>query len=218
MRTIRAGNDWVEVASGVLAGALHERLEERERASLALSGGSTPWPVFRALAEMKLDWARVDVYQVDERVAPAGDRARNLTGLREALLDRVRATVHPMPVEDPDLESAADRYAASLPRGLDVVHLGLGADGHTASLVPGDPVLEVRDRPVAITAPYQGRRRMTLTFAALERAARIVWIVRGAGSDKATVLSRLRATDPGIPAGRVPQSRALLITDEVSSS
>ncbi len=213
MRIIVAGSDLVEVASGVLAGALHECLEQGDRVSLALSGGRTPWPVFRSLAETKLDWARVDVYQVDERVAPEGDPARNLTGLREALLDRVPVTVHPMPVNEPDLEAAAERYAASLPPVLDIVHLGLGVDGHTASLVPDDPVLET-DRTVAMTQLYEGRARMTLTFPALERAARIVWIV--AGADKAPMLTRLRAADPSIPAGRVSQARALLVTDEVS--
>ena len=210
MRIIVAGSDLVEVASGVLAGALHECLEQSDRVSLALSGGRTPWPVFRSLAETKLDWARVDVYQVDERVAPEGDPARNLTGLREALLDRVPVTVHPMPVNEPDLEAAAERYAASLPPVLDIVHLGLGVDGHTASLVPDDPVLET-DRTVATTQVYQGRARMTLTFPALERAARIVWIV--AGADKAPMLTRLSAADPSIPAGRVSQARALLVTE-----
>jgi len=213
MRIIVAGSDLVEVASGVLAGALHECLEQGDRVSLALSGGRTPWPVFRSLAETKLDWARVDVYQVDERVAPEGDPARNLTGLREALLDRVPVNVHPMPVNEPDLEAAAERYAASLPPVLDIVHLGLGVDGHTASLVPDDPVLET-DRTVAMTQLYEGRARMTLTFPALERAARIVWIV--AGADKAPMLPRLRAADPSIPAGRVSQARALLVADEVS--
>ena len=210
MRIIVAGSDLVEVASGVLAGALHECFEQGDRVSLALSGGRTPWPVFRSLAETKLDWARVDVFQVDERVAPEGDPARNLTGLREALLDRVPVTVHPMPVNEPDLEAAAERYAASLPPVLDIVHLGLGVDGHTASLVPDDPVLGT-DRTVAMTQVYQGRARMTLTFPALERAARIVWIV--AGADKAPMLTRLRAADPSIPAGRVSQARALLVTE-----
>ena len=214
MRAIAAGSDLSEAASGVLAGMLYERLQDKPRVSLALSGGRTPWPVFRSLAETVLDWRRVDVYQVDERVAPVGDSARNLTGLNETLLDRVPASVHPMPVSELDLEAAAARYAAELPAVLDIVHLGLGADGHTASLVPGDPVLDVDDRPVAITQPYQGHRRMTLTFAGLARAARIVWIV--AGADKAPVLARLRDGDAGIPAGRVPRAQAIVITDEVT--
>jgi 6-phosphogluconolactonase len=214
MEIIRAQRDLVEVASGVLRSALEGCLRRKARVALALSGGQTPWAVFRLLAKAELDWSRVDVYQVDERIAPTGDPARNLQGLRDALLDHVPAKVFPMPVEESDLESAAERYENTLPDLLDIVHLGLGDDGHTASLVPGDPVLDVSDRLVAVTRPYRGHRRMTFTFAALERADKIVWIV--AGADKAGVLSRLIAADPGIPAGRVPQSRAVLVTDGIT--
>ncbi len=212
VREIRAGSELVERAAEALAVALDARLREQPRVSLALSGGRTPWPVFRRLADAAIDWGRVDVYQVDERVAPSGDPARNLTGLREALLDHVTATVYPMPVEEPDLSVAALQYAASLPPRLSVVHLGLGDDGHTASLVPGDPVLEVADRLVAVTAPYRGHRRMTLTLPALNAAAVVVWVVSEAG--KTEMLEKLRAADPRIPAGRVAQAHALLITDE----
>jgi 6-phosphogluconolactonase/glucosamine-6-phosphate isomerase/deaminase len=146
-------------------------------------------------------------------VAPAGDPSRNLTGLVTALLDHVPAVVYPMPVEAPDLEAAAHAYLQELPEILDVVHLGLGDDGHTASLVPGDPVLDIDDRAVAITEPYRGHRRMTLTYPALERAAAIVWIV--AGTDKASMVERLLAADPTIPAGRVAQDRAILVTNSI---
>ncbi len=172
--------------------------------------------VFRSLAQTDLEWDRVDIYQVDERVAPAGDPARNLTGLTTALLDHVPTTVYPMPVEEPNLETAADRYAAELPEVLDVVHLGLGDDGHTASLVPGDPALDVTDRRVAVTNPYRGHRRMTLTLPAFERVGSILWIVGGA--DKTSMVERLLAADPTIPAGRVPQKRALLITNSLDPS
>lgn len=212
MREIRAGTHLVRTASAVLADALTTKLDHQPRVSLAVSGGRTPWPVFRELADASLDWSRVDVYQVDERVAPYGDAARNLTGLREVLLDRVSATGHPMPVDSDDLVAAAGRYAELLPRTLDVVQLGLGDDGHTASLVPGDPVLAVTEALVAITEPYRGHRRMTLTFPALERASSIVWIAGSSG--KQDMLERLRAGDPSIPAGRVPRGHALLVTDE----
>lgn len=211
MRVIEAGGDFATAAAGALEKALRDVLGERERASLALSGGSTPWPAFRQLAKTDLDWARVDVYQVDERVAPMGDPARNLTGLTEALLANVPARVHPMPVEAADVDAAARDYEAILPEALDVVHLGLGEDGHTASLVPGDPVLDIVDRRVALTGPYRGHRRMTLTYAALERARAICWIVSGAG--KASMIERLVEGDPTIPAGRVPQNGAILISD-----
>ncbi len=213
MDVVRAGSDLTEAASEVLIRSLADYLRDRRRVSVALSGGRTPWPVLRSLARADLDWNRVDIYQVDERVAPAGDPARNLTGLTTALTDHVPARIHPMPVDAPDLEAAALRYAQELPRPLNIVHLGLGDDGHTASLVPDDPVLEVDDRLAAVTGPYRGHRRMTLTFGALAEADSIVWIV--AGTDKAAMVERLLAADPSIPAGRVPQDRAVLVTDSI---
>ena len=213
MQVVRAGSDLTEVATEVLIGALSGSLDANGRASLAVSGGRTPWPILSAMSRTDLDWPHLDVYQVDERVAPAGDPSRNLTGLVTALLDHVPAVVYPMPVEAPDLEAAAHAYSQELPEILDVVHLGLGDDGHTASLVPGDPVLDVDDRAVAITEPYRGHRRMTLTYPALERAAAIVWIV--AGTDKASMVERLLAADPTIPAGRVAQDRAILVTNSI---
>ena len=215
MRVVRAGGDLSHAAAAALVRPLQAALQSKPRVSLALSGGKTPWPALELLAKADLDWNRVHIYQVDERVAPAGDPARNLVGLRSALLDHVPATVHPMPVEASNLDEAVIRYAAILPEALDLVHLGLGEDGHTASLVPGDPVLDVTDRQVAVTQPYRGHRRMTLTFPALEGARAIVWIV--SGSNKASMVERLLATDPDIPAGRVPQERAVLITDGTAS-
>jgi len=181
--------------------------------ALAISGGHSPWPMFARLAgDPEMPWESTDVFQVDERVAPDGDRDRNWTQATATLpLDRIRAT-HPMPVTADDLEAAAAAYAESVPERIDLVHLGLGPDGHTASLVPGNPVLSVDDRRVALTAgEYQGRRRMTLTYPALAAAARIVWYVVGAKA--AAALARLRAGDESIPAGRVERSRAVVITD-----
>ena len=146
-------------------------------------------------------------------MAPAGDPARNLVALLEAL---PRESLHPMPVEDPDLEEAARRYAAELPPALDLVHLGLGPDGHTASLIPGDPVLDVRDRLVAVTGEYQGHRRMTLTYPALEAAREIVWLVTG--EEKREILARLLARDPSIPAGLIANPRQLVVADAAAAA
>jgi 6-phosphogluconolactonase len=187
---------------------------------VAVSGGHTPWEMLRHLAGETIPWDAVHVVQVDERVAPAGDPDRNLTHLREALLAHAPLRpeqIHAMPVEEPDLAAAAARYAqvlrevAGSPAVLDVAHLGLGPDGHTASLVPGDPVLDVTDADVAVTGPYQGRRRMTLTYPVLDRARRILWLVTG--GNKADMLPRLRDGDRSIPAGRVRRDRALVLAD-----
>ncbi|MGB6057470.1 MAG: 6-phosphogluconolactonase [Microthrixaceae bacterium] len=201
------------------------------RSSVAFSGGSTPVAMFGVLAgfpldhrhagntsEPVLDWSRVDVFQVDERVAPDGDSARNLTSLEAALLTpRVRPdNVHPIPVEM-GADPAATSYASTLRSllgaapSIDVVHLGLGPDGHCASLVPGDPVLQVRDRDVASTLDYQGYRRVTLTYPALERAGAIVWQVTG--ESKASALAKLLAGDPSIPAGVLRAQRSMVIAD-----
>lgn len=206
----------------VIAADAREAVRARGRFVMAVSGGRTPWQMLEALAAEDVPWHAVHLFQVDERVAPAGDPDRNLTHIRESLLGRVAlppGNLHAMPVEgdEKDLPAAAARYAreleslAGVPAVLDLVHLGLGPDGHTASLVPGDPVLAVTDRAVALAGPYQGRRRMTLTFPALDRARRILWLATGA--DKALMLARLRAGDRSIPAGRVSSERALLLTD-----
>jgi 6-phosphogluconolactonase len=196
----------------------------RGRFLLAVSGGHTPWQMLRVLAEQEVPWAGVWVAQVDERVAPAGDPDRNLTHLRASLLEH--APLRPeqvlaMPVEEPDLEAAAARYARTLeglagtPPVLDLGHLGLGPDGHTASLVPGDPVLQVTSADVAVTGPYQGRRRMTLTYPVLNRARGILWLVTGGG--KAEMLKRLRDGDQAIPAGRVSRRQAVVLADAAAA-
>lgn len=213
IRILRAGPDLADVAADVIVQELKAQIASRGSASIAVSGGRTPWPVFERLSEGAIPWTAIDVFQVDERVAPLGSADRNLTGLEETLLDRVPARAHPMPVDAPDLETAARRYATELPPSLDVVHLGLGDDGHTASLVPLDPVVLIEDQLVAITDPYRGHRRMTLTRPALDGAGLIVWIV--SGPDKADMVERLIARDPLIPAGLISQERAVLVTDAI---
>ena len=189
---------------------------ERGSFSLAVSGGHAPWRMFELLGERELDWRRVTILQVDERVAPDGDADRNLTRLRDSLPAEALERLRPMPVTDPDPEAAAARYAAELPERIDLVHLGLGPDGHTASLVPGDPVLEVRDRQVAVTGEYHGRRRMTLTYPVLEAARTVLWLVTGA--DKPEALAKLRAGDKSIPAGRLRPANAILLADREAAA
>jgi 6-phosphogluconolactonase len=199
----------------VIADASADALSRRDRFSLAVSGGHAPWRMFELLGEHDLDWGRIDVFQVDERLAPDGDPDRNLVHLEASLPAAAAGAIRPMAVTDDDPEASAARYAASLPDALDLVHLGLGPDGHTASLIPGDPVLEVTDRPVATTGEYQGRRRMTLTYPALAAARRILWLVTGA--DKPEALAKLRAGDDSIPAGRVEARGAILIADAAAA-
>jgi 6-phosphogluconolactonase len=207
-------------AARVIAAEARASVAARGRFVMAVSGGKTPRQMLRALAEEDVPWSGVHVVQVDERIAPAGDPDRNFTHLRESLLDHAPVPadhVHAMPVEEADLDTAARRYERVLealggsPPVLDLAHLGLGADGHTASLVPDDPVMNVADRDVALTGVYMGRRRMTLTYPMLNRARRILWLVTGA--DKRAMLPRLRAADASIPAGRVRQEGALLLAD-----
>jgi 6-phosphogluconolactonase len=207
-------------AAAVIAQEAWLAVAERGRFVMAVSGGHTPWLMLRALAAEQLPWDRVHVVQVDERVAPAGHPERNLTRLRESLFEiaplRPRQ-IHAMPVDALDLEASPGRYVVALhrvagsPPVLDLVHLGLGSDGHTASLAPGDPVLDIVDRDVALTGVYQGRRRMTLTYPILNRARLILWVVTG--PEKVEVLHRLRDGDRSIPAGRVSRENALVLAD-----
>jgi 6-phosphogluconolactonase len=208
-------------AASVIAAEARDCVAARGRFIMAVSGGHTPGQMLRALVGEEVPWESVHVVQVDERIAPAGDPDRNLTHLRACLLTRVPLRpeqIYAMPVESPDLVAGAVHYARTLreiagtPPVLDLVHLGIGPDGHTASLVPGDPILNVADADVALTGVYQGRRRMTLTFPMLDRSRRILWVVTGA--EKAGPLERLRNGDSSIPAGRVRQDHACVLADK----
>jgi 6-phosphogluconolactonase len=212
-------------AAVIIAADARAAVPARGRFIMAVSGGRTPWLMLRALADEQLPWENVHVVQVDERAAPAADPDRNLTHLRESLLDHAPLRpdhIHAMPVETADLDRAAGQYALALqevagsPPVLDLVHLGLGPDGHTASLVPGDPVLDVTDADVAVTRPYQGRRRMTLTFPIINRSRLILWLVTG--GEKAQALARLRDRDPSIPGSRVRADRALVLADRAAAA
>lgn len=211
-------------AAAIIAREARMAVASRRRFVMAVSGGHTPWLMLRALADQAMPWDAVHVVQVDERVAPAGHPDRNLTHLRESLLEHspLRADqIYAMPVEAPDLKVAAAEYAATLrnlggsPPVLDLIHLGLGPDGHTASLVPGDPVLNLTDPDVAVTGVYQGRQRMTLTYPLINRSRFILWLVTGDG--KAPMLERLMRGDESIPAGRVQQGNALVLADRAAT-
>jgi 6-phosphogluconolactonase len=211
-------------AAAVIAAAARAAVTSRGRFIMAVSGGHTPWRMLRALASDELPWQQVHIVQVDERVAPAADPDRNLAHLRASLLDHAPLPpdhIHAMPVEAADLDRAAEQYTLTLrdvagsPPVLDLVHLGLGPDGHTASLVPGDPVLDITDADVAATGPYHGRRRMTLTFPIINRSRLVLWLVTG--SEKAATLVRLRDGDRSIPASRVRQDRSLVLADRAAA-
>jgi 6-phosphogluconolactonase len=209
--------------AAIIAAQARAAVAARGRFVLAVSGGHTPWLMLRVLAGEDVPWNDVHVAQVDERVAPAGHPDRNLTHLRESLLEHaplLSEQIYAMPVEAIDLEAAVSRYAQTLrgiagsPAIFDLVHLGLGPDGHTASLVPGDPVLDVTGADVALTGVYQARRRMTLTYPMINRSRRILWLITG--KDKVEMLTRLRDGDRSIPAGRVAQDTALVIADRAA--
>ena len=210
-------------AAAIIAEDARAAVAARGRFIMAVSGGHTPWIMLRALANEDVPWAGVHVFQVDERVAPDGDPDRNLTHLHESLLEHApisREQIHAMPVEMPDIEVAAKQYVrtlngiAGVPAVLDLAHLGLGPDGHTASLVPGDPVLNVTDSDVGVTGVYMGHRRMTLTYPILNRSRKILWLVTG--SEKIAMLPRLRLGDPAIPAGRVSREQAVVLADRAA--
>ncbi len=211
-------------AAQFIAAQASAAMVARGRFKFAVSGGHTPWAMLRELSTLDVDWTNVFLFQVDERVAPPGDDSRNLTHIRASLVDRVplpAANVFPMPVERNDLAAAAAQYAQTLataigtPPVLDLVHLGLGPDGHTASLVPGDPVLQEDFADVGLTQPYQGHRRMTLTYPMINRARCVMFVVTG--EDKVAALAALRGADRNIPAAHVTGQRLLVIADAAAA-
>jgi 6-phosphogluconolactonase len=212
-------------AAATMAADARAAVAVRGRFIMAVSGGKTPWIMLRALAGEQVPWKEVHVFQVDERIAPAGDPDRNLTHLHASLLEHAALPpqqIYAMPVELADLEAAAQQYARTLeqvagsPPVLDLAHLGMGPDGHTASLVPGDPVLKVTEADVGLTGVYMGRRRMTLTYPVLNRSRRILWLLTG--SDKVAMLPRLLEGDTTIPAGRINRDQAVVLADRATAA
>ncbi|MBV6417800.1 MAG: 6-phosphogluconolactonase [Steroidobacteraceae bacterium] len=207
-------------AAEFIAARLSEAIRTRGRASLAVSGGRTPWSMFARLAQQDVAWARVHLFQVDERIVAADSDERNWKQwLATPLAQRIPAAAqHPMPVEQGD---PARRYEETLrefcgdPPALDVVHLGIGDDGHTASLFVGDRLIAETTHDVGISAPRFGLRRLTLTLPMLARARCIVWLVLGAARRGA--VRQLHAEDRGIAASLVARDQATVFTDPAAA-
>jgi 6-phosphogluconolactonase len=204
-------------AAELIAMAGQRAVADHGSFAFAMSGGRSPWAMLAILGDLEeMPWAETELFQVDERIASPGSEDRNLTHMVLGLSMEHQSALRPMPVTNRDLDAAAHEYDTSLPDRLDLVHLGLGPDGHTASLVPGDPVLEVDDRRVAVTTnEYQGHRRMTLTYKALAEAREILWLVTG--EEKREPLRQLLAADPSIPAGRVRNDSMSIVADAAAS-
>ncbi len=213
LRTFLDDESLADAAASFVAERARRAVNAKGSFTFAASGGRTPWAMFERLGAHEMPWEEVVLYQVDERVVALGDAERNLSNL-ESSLGAARPTIVAMPVDDVDLDAAAERYASLLPERFDLVHLGLGPDGHTASLVPGDPVLDVHQRLVAVTEPYDGHRRMTLTYPALARANQLLWLITRA-EDRAP-LSQLLGGDTSIPAGRVEAPHSLIMASRVA--
>jgi len=204
-------------AAELIAAAGQRAVADHGSFSFAMSGGRSPWAMLAILGDLEeMPWAETELFQVDERIASPGSEDRNLTHMVLGLSMDHQSALRPMPVTNHDLDAAAHEYDTSLPERIDLVHLGLGPDGHTASLVPGDPVLEVDDKRVSVTTnEYQGHRRMTLTYPTLAEAREILWLVTG--EEKLDPLQKLLAADPSIPAGRVRNGSMSIVADSAAS-
>ncbi len=212
-------------AAAMLAARIAAAVKARGVCSVALSGGQTPWQMLEALLGEPVSWGALQVFQVDERAVPCDDERRNGRRIRELLVrpgGLPAAQFHAMSIDGAALGRCASDYCETLvehagaPPVLDVVQLGLGPDGHTASLVPGDPLLDLTDAEVGVSGFYQGAQRLSLTFAALNRARCILWLVTGEA--KAAALRRLVDGDATIPAGRVARAQATIVADAAAAT
>jgi len=199
-------------AAGWTAHHLRGAVRRRGSASIAVSGGTTPASMFAELATMDLPWDRITVFQVDERVAPDGDAARNARLLE---LFPAAARLEPMPVTDRDLSDGAARYGRALPGRFDIVHLGIGDDGHTASWPPGDPVVDAAE-PVALSRESRGDVRMTLTPPVVNAAR--YRLVLAAGADKAAPLEGWLLGNDSLPIHRVRGSDTVVVVDRAAAA
>jgi 6-phosphogluconolactonase/glucosamine-6-phosphate isomerase/deaminase len=202
-----------QLAARRIAHRLCDAVRRRGGASLALSGGSTAPPMIAELAGSDVPWHAVGIWQVDERVAPDGHDARN-AGQLEAF-GALPCRVHPMPVTEHDLRGAAGRYAEHLPDRFDVVHLGIGNDGHTASWPPDRPDVRSSSHAVELVELFGGWPRMTVTQRVVNGArSRVVLTV---GSDKRPVVERWLLLDPTLPISAVRRSGTWLFVDSAAA-
>ena len=214
-------DDAAEAAAVAFGHLIEAAVDARGVAVIALSGGSTPRPMFRRLASLPLPWTHVHLFQVDERAVPASSPSRNWLHQHDLAAHLPATNQHPMPVEHPDGEkrygNALHRIAGS-PPVLDVVHLGLGDDGHTASLFPDDPVLATMDRDVSWTQEHRGNRRMTLTRPTLARARQQIWLATGeAKAPVAAALEDPASSSPATLVARAGRSVALFVDERAAA-
>jgi len=196
-----------------VARQLRNAVRLRGAATVAVSGGSTPALMFADLAQMDVEWEAVDLWQVDERVAPDDDPARNARLL--AALPVAKKRLHLMAVTARDQRAAARRYAATLPERFDVVHLGMGDDGHTASWPPADAVIDSAE-PVAMSGLYNGFVRMTLTPLVVNGARHRLVLAPGAA--KATPMRRWLLEDRSLPIQRVRRTNTVVVIDDAAAA
>ena len=208
-------------AATVIAGEARKAVALRGRFIFAISGGKTPWKMLHELTNEDVPWKNMHIFQVDERFAPEGHSDRNMTYIQKSLLGHAPTLpvwIHGMQMEEKEPEEAVAGYSRTIraiagsKSIIDLIHLGLGPDGHTASLIPGDPVLNITDKDVALTGIYQGRHRMTLTFPIINRARKLLWLITG--TEKSEMLQRLLEKDLSIPASHIQQEHALVLTDK----
>lgn len=225
IRTFQSATEVAKEAAIFIADRIKENIIKKGHFTFAISGGRTPWEMIKELAKEDLPWEKVFLFQVDERIAPDAHPDRNLTQLFKAIEGTklvLRLNIFPMRVNAEDLDEACEEYVSHINRmtengKLDLIHLGIGTDGHTASLVPNDSVLEIKEKGVALTdSEYQGRKRMTLTYPLINQAEKILWVVTG--EEKAEMLDRLLHQDPSIPAGRIDQHHAIVFTEESAAA